>query len=889
MTIVNKPDELSLSGNLNTFRIQSTDSVTFILKKGDEQLLYNKYQPGSDGYVDVDVRDIVTAALSFTMPGADALLEQDHICADFTAIIDSSPVTFRAIRAGVDRFSTTASLFLQANFLTWQPQAKKVTYYTPEFLTYYAISACTVKLKAYFTAEDGTVTNSTISLAELSAGKVYTLSLQYGLIAGKFNSLPSFYDVWVEDSNSTRLSYIQRYVATDILSEQEQWILFENSLGGVDTFRAYGQCDFSAEHTHNIAEIDESLQEYRVDTQRKYQKSTGYIDSYERKWLLDFFPSLSKYIHSGNALRKIVVVESSAEYVDKTNPNEYTFTYRYTDTRSYLSLSRVTTLPDNITIKVPDLGSFTVPPRLIEFPSLPLTEGALFPVQSAFDEKWSHASLGSVASYIINAISSGYDAQGGIGHTHNNIALLQALSVIDGYLRISGEKIHSGVADTIKNNTFSDLIQFLQGITVGDFIDSMTEGQGIGLFPNGSMQLSRLEVRDSMTIMSLIINELQGMASDFVFSDIGEVESVTLISEGTYKLVIRKQTDAESLKFKVNHICKQVVNSVPLGGTDYYTSWFRVLSTNANDNSINIVLYPNAEVPGGVNYPPVARYNVMRFGSSNVPATGETNTDAAHWTLSSREGRIQFLQNVFKPILEDYNYALTFGKLPNIKALEYLPVTTDDVGVVAKTGIFENIFHFDYNGDLVTNKVDRGAWSLAIAQSASPYRHINNDKVAADGTHHYTLLEQHVVSHLGCIWDCLIDGTTEEPQWNSASWQLSKGDTSYSMSLVSTKGRQFRVNAVNTELLATIYYGSIDITDKVMALTGMEIAWTRDSGDVPSDNTWKPTYVDGNKNKIKLTNDDMGKTWSAIRTVTFKCTIYIPDVAPISQSFYANV
>ena len=74
------------------------------------------------------------------------------------------------------------------------------------------------------------------------------------------------------------------------MSEDEQWYLFENSLGGLDTFRATGTNNLNAEHEHKIAEFGDVREEYQVDTERKYVKNTGYLDEYFRHWLLDFFP-----------------------------------------------------------------------------------------------------------------------------------------------------------------------------------------------------------------------------------------------------------------------------------------------------------------------------------------------------------------------------------------------------------------------------------------------------------------------------------------------------------------------------------------------------------------------------------------------------------------------
>ena len=410
----------------------------------------------------------------------------------------------------------------------------------------------------------------------------------------------------------------------------------------------------------------------------------------------------------------------------------------------------------------------------------------------------------------------------------------------------------------------------------GDFIDSMIAGKGAGIYPDGRGQFSRLEVRDALVVMRLIINEIQAMAGDFSFSDAGCIEKVEDLGDDTYKLWMEKRTEYDVTNFTENDIMYSIINNLLTGGTDYYTSWFRCLTKNVNDNTLTVVLYPDSEVPGGKNYPPVAGYNVTRRGNSVLPDEGEVNERAQSWLLSSREGRIMFLSNVYKPILEDYNYALTIGKLPNIKALEKIPVTTNDVGVVSQIGIFERIYQFDYNGDVVPNKIDRGQWSLATAQGNTPYRRVTHETQTPAGST-YTLLEQHTVYHLGCKWGCLIDKTQLEPKWNSPAWEMLEGDKNYGMEFVSSRGWQFFRGQVNTDITAYITYSGMDITDDVMALEGLEIEWLRDSGNIPSDNSWKPTHIDGQLNTLRLTNDDMPPEWGyKVRTVMFICRIFIP-------------
>ena len=423
------------------------------------------------------------------------------------------------------------------------------------------------------------------------------------------------------------------------------------------------------------------------------------------------------------------------------------------------------------------------------------------------------------------------------------------------------------------------LLKLLAGGEFGEFVDSMIAGKGAGIFPDGRGQFERLEVRGSLSVLDLIINQIQGMESDYSFTEIGKIESVEDLGENTYRLSIEKRTDFDFMKFQENDVCFSIINTLLTGGSDYYTSWMRILTTNAQENSITVVLYPDSEVPGGTNYPPLAGYNVTRRGNSTLPEEGGFNGRAQSWMISSREGRIMFLSNVYKPILEDYNYALTIGKLPNIKALEKLPVTTEDVGIVAQTVIAEKFYQFDYNGDVVPNKVDRGVWSLETAQSGAPYRFVQYELSKPSGSE-YTLLEQHTVYHLGCKWGCLSDKTTDEPKWNSPSWGLLEGDSRYSLQLSLSGGEAFVIGGVDEVISGRIYFGTTDITDDVMADDATEVEWFRNSGNVPADNLWTPEYVDGNRLAIHIDNGNqhgVGSDFGFVsKSVIFTCRVFFP-------------
>ena len=505
------PDALSLVGSMNVFEIYNdskTDVVFALRYHGAEQnIVQHTYTPNDEHRITVDVKDIILPLLAFELKDDSTPYVQENIMKAFSAEIyevgdagNKKEFSFSVIRAGVDKLADSAENFLKNNFLTWQPQVKAVTYYSPEFLTYYAAEACAVKCKAYLWNGTG-YTESEITLAHLTEGCVYTIPVQYAIIAKALNQkTPSYYDVWVEKEGGDRLTYVQRYYASDMKSEEEEWFLFENSLGGVDCFRAYGNSENTAEHTHNVAEIEDDSEEYRVDTTRKFKKNTGYLDGKERLWLLDFFPSLGKYVYHRNSWRKITVTESDVNYEAKELPSNYTFTYKYSDARPYLNLSRASGESlKQMDIHLPDIGNFTIAPRLVEFPRQQLGGGVLFPVQDPHSEEWGTTTADAIFSAFLSAISNRYSGKGEVGHKHINISVLDALSFVGGYLLYKGEKLKAGVADVAKELdgeaailkkyirrdiddtaegtiTFEKVQKFLGGLLVGENFSFDKEG-----------------------------------------------------------------------------------------------------------------------------------------------------------------------------------------------------------------------------------------------------------------------------------------------------------------------------------------------------------------------------------------------------------------------------
>ena len=249
----------------------------------------------------------------------------------------------------------------------------------------------------------------------------------------------------------------------------------------------------------------------------------------------------------------------------------------------------------------------------------------------------------------------------------------------------------------------------------GEFIDSMVAGKGAGIFPDGRMQLSRLEVRDSLTVLELIFNRLSAMESDYSFSESGTIESVSQLEDGTYSLKMKKRWDNDFTALAENDVVYGVVNDLASGGGKYYTSWLRVLHVDISANTINAVMYPDSEVPGGKNYPPEP---LMILSHRGNPVDEERQS---YWYLSSREKCICMLDGVTKPILEENNYAIIIGKLKQLSLFDNLPINYRHSYIYCRGIALQDILRIDYQGTPLRTENNRGKWSASEAVS-DPYK-----------------------------------------------------------------------------------------------------------------------------------------------------------------------
>lgn len=404
-----------------------------------------------------------------------------------------------------------------------------------------------------------------------------------------------------------------------------------------------------------------------------------------------------------------------------------------------------------------------------------------------------------------------------------------------------------------------ELIRFLGGVEVGDAIDSMLAGKGVIIDKNGRMQLSRLEVRDSMTVNELIYNRQQAMEGDFIFSEKGKIESISEAAVNTYKVNIHKEWDFDFTALEIGDIVRGYVNNLESAKKEYYTSWCRVIEKDISANTLTLVMYADSEVPGGKNYPPAERMIINRFGSVN------NKERQSVWFLSSYDGMIVRLSGVAKPILEIWNYGSTWGKTPNFVRNMDLPINPEHDYLYARGAIIQDLLRIDYQGKPLMEVVDRGNWSTEDASGDNPYLY----EAYNSQTMRY---ENHEVWHNSIKWKCLRSNTTQIPRWNSSDWEALSGD--FVVRIESVGGQKFfRGSNVNTTLTASVLNGTADISTDVQ---DEQVEWQRISSLRDEDIAWNIQHAN-NGLALKITPLDLPSDWLDTKQVSFKCIVSIRE------------
>lgn len=407
------------------------------------------------------------------------------------------------------------------------------------------------------------------------------------------------------------------------------------------------------------------------------------------------------------------------------------------------------------------------------------------------------------------------------------------------------------------------LLTLLAGAVIGE------SGQ-IKLNPDGSISCQRITVEGSAVFNEVVFNHQNVLEGDTYFTDRGVIEKVEHTAPGQYRLTMRKAYDADVTTFHANDVIKCSINNLDADRT-YYTSWMRVNSVDTAANAIDVALYDNEDVPGGVNYPPVAAARVIRWG--NVTDKDRQSV----FFVSSTAGTFLFLQGVTKPIIDDTNYSAFLGLPPDLEILKNLPINRRQPYIFARGIIYQDLIKIDYLGNPVYTARDRGIWDKDT-------QYIHGYDEAEQG--YYT----DRVWWGGCLWQAAVEKPTvgKEPRYNNTDWICLIGGANMTMEIESSEGDQFRAGTRwTTVLTATVKNAEMVLTEEEI---GKEhITWQRISNDAEGDVAWNIRHAAGTQG-LTLAIDsavDISGEWTAGSKVGFQCDIYIPEKKDTYKAQYS--
>ena len=508
------------------------------------------------------------------------------------------------------------------------------------------------------------------------------------------------------------------------------------------------------------------------------------------------------------------------------------------------------------------------------------------------------------------------------------------------------------------NSTFLDMI--FDGVAKSkDARQGFMDGKGIYMDAiTGVIEADGGEFRGFLRIMKLIINRLQLMESDYSFTEGDTTERVDW-NENHQRMILTMHKDHDNdytpfypgdiLYAKINDLLPKG-STIPDGHTvtkngSYYTCWIRVVSVDHTNNTITVAPYngvkanDDPEVPGARNFTflgtditddytlalqddyelfPDGYEKIVTLTRHGNVADGLENGDdptsysdsvkqsqlgrQQSWVLSTTDKRLSFFWNVDKPIIDDNNYALCLGILPN---LANLPATRDPEmpSLYVNTIFYDHQHAANYPAKVV--KEDRGHWIAPDSTVPQPtidyegseifdpyhYKMYNqatwlryrNDPAWASLTNeqlHQKMMQEWKVDleisrvwNYGILWECLVEGTTQEPKFGCTDWQFVSGNTMLNLKFYKPDGAPYgeyittRRTNIYIPIVPKVTCGLEDISDRVTSWQ-----WKRYLADGTEDTGWGQTHKQRN---ITITTSDMPTGWSVQNPAKFECVAYI--------------
>ena len=803
MNILQQPDILSFAGNVNDFVIEDvTKSLTFKLSV-DDAVVVNEVYVADGGMVRVPMKDIVDCFLTISIPQADLdYMIQSLAVKKFKAEIEQTEFEFTVVKGGISNVAESSATFLKTQWLTLQPQEKRIMTHQPEYLSYYAVETCSVKITVYF--PDGSANET---LLALEMGNLHTIDVSYLKISGKFERAVGCYDVWVENENGQRLTYVQRYILSPSNTDTNVY-LFENTLGGIDSVVFTGKFTEKIQTEGTVTTVLEESTDCDIDLNFSCEQNTGFIPSIDyARWLRSFFVSKQRY-HVSGALRRIYLRESENGFTINSL-NDFTFEFFYSKQTKY---DVVTRNRDDLPhlLEFPEVDSIPfLAPRLAEFPIAVVADDLMLPVQYTFENAWRRISVAAITRVASDEAIDKIDLSAYWKKTELVREELY-LKFLDKYIRAKfaddsdlwdGHAFKDYLDQALRTTDSPEFVSLLANyLKSKDFVSGLS-GYKVGK----DTEVETLKVRRFLEVVEYLVNQISLIGDEVILTEGGEIDSVEILENGYYKCELREES-VRAGELKVGDICM----------TDFklengFRKIYFEITKVGNDNTIEV--YP--EDPA---YPPRPLMTFRRRGNF----TDETRQNSIR--LSSHDQIIEMLSGVNSYDVTWKNRDILIGKIKDlIPEIKGLPERARQKATCFGQNmvLLGNIFQVSADG-VTQERVPcyKGLWTIEKA----PFFYYDQ---VTDGYCRYTCV------HEG------EEGTMEEPRFDSDVWEVADGDTALNMKMYNNTGSWEFWDRLDILFDASVevFAGSKPINNLVN-----EWEWWLETGDAEFDAAWKADH-----------------------------------------------
>lgn len=227
-------------------------------------------------------------------------------------------------------------------FLTWKPKSCMVSVNQPEYLAFLDVTdtagasrSFVIESKVYYTdGTNATATSTPFSGVTFRAYRFPVGPTQLGLPSLNPSKTIQYYEVRIKNGSSY-LSEKRTYYVDFQRHQAERYIMFMNSLGGMDTVRFIGTGEFQPEYTRSGAEIYNgqytnthgTRRLFKVEEKAGKKINTGFITRGEVQWLRDLFLTTYAFEYTNGRYIPIEIVSKKFASAEESALNALTLEY----------------------------------------------------------------------------------------------------------------------------------------------------------------------------------------------------------------------------------------------------------------------------------------------------------------------------------------------------------------------------------------------------------------------------------------------------------------------------------------------------------------------------------------------------------------------------------